>query len=58
MAGLEQIGKTTLNGTNNKIGCKYSRNFRLGDKEMEIKREEDSRKNRVIGMSKLNKLRQ
>lgn len=34
--GLSKEGRVCLLGSNNKIGCKYSRNFTLRDEEMEI----------------------
>lgn len=42
--GLSKEGRVCLLGSNNKIGCKYSRNFTLSDEEMEIK-EENCREN-------------
>lgn len=36
--GLSKEGRVCLLGSNNKIGCKYSRNFTPSDKEMEIRR--------------------
>lgn len=36
--GLGKEGRVCLLGSNNKIGCKYSRNFTLSDEEMEIRR--------------------
>lgn len=36
--GSSKEVRVCLLGTNNKIGCKYSRNFTLSDEEMEIRR--------------------
>lgn len=36
--GLSKEGRVCLLGSNNKIGCKYSRNFTFSDEEMEIRR--------------------